>query len=234
MIRYVYVIVNRINGKMYIGSTRGLKPRLAAHFYVARKKKSFSKFSNAIRKYGSQNFEMKVLESFDCGAREIRERESFFINFFQTCKQGYNTSSDTFAGLYDISEETRKKLSQSSLKNWQSSEFRGKVSLGHKNSKPRKYPAQRNDSHLKESRAVLLASRNKSPEHIQKVSLALKGRKRAVPNPTRKLYLDVVSGEIKTKSEWLVVLGVSNPTFYKFVLRNDGKFKNGIHLKESL
>ncbi len=64
MIEYktiLYMATNIVNGKRYIGITRcGLKTRRQRHFTTARSGRG-SVFGAAIRKYGKDNFEFRVL-----------------------------------------------------------------------------------------------------------------------------------------------------------------------------
>lgn len=61
----VYMAVNRINGKRYIGVTsKTLEQRCYGHFWAA-KNGSKMVFASAIRKYGPDAFEFSVLETFD-------------------------------------------------------------------------------------------------------------------------------------------------------------------------
>lgn len=65
----IYKIVNIINGKFYIGSTRRLTARRAEHKYRRRHYIENSIIRNAILKYGEENFVFEVIE------------ELFFGNF---------------------------------------------------------------------------------------------------------------------------------------------------------
>ena len=81
----VYLIVNMINGKMYVGQTiRPLNVRFNKHCYAD------SLLGRAIRKYGKENFCYNVLKT--CSSKkELDKWERFFIAFIH-CKtpNGYN------------------------------------------------------------------------------------------------------------------------------------------------
>lgn len=81
----VYLIVNLINGKMYVGQTiQTLSVRFNKHCYAD------SLLGRAIRKYGKENFRYGVLKT--CTSKlEMDEWEKFFISFIR-CKapNGYN------------------------------------------------------------------------------------------------------------------------------------------------
>ena len=70
---YIYSIVNRINGKTYYGKTRRpIERRFSAHIRAARKGKNTA-LKCAIRKYGVQNFMIKMLCY--CRSNETASRE---------------------------------------------------------------------------------------------------------------------------------------------------------------
>ena len=63
----VYVIVNQINGKMYVGSTeRELKIRWQKHL-VKTNEGSLCTLHKAIRKYGRDNFDIRMIEEYSSG-----------------------------------------------------------------------------------------------------------------------------------------------------------------------
>lgn len=84
----VYKITNLINGKSYIGQTvKSLKDRWIAH---CTPKSGCLYLSNAIKKYGAEAFEIKVLAR--CNSlEEMNHREAYYINIFNTLvPNGYN------------------------------------------------------------------------------------------------------------------------------------------------
>jgi len=87
----IYVIINKINGKKYIGSTtRGIKQRWKEHKKDARKKQIMS-ISKAIAKYGHDNFDIKVI--MECwNLDHMNSYEKFFIKEFDSMnyEKGYN------------------------------------------------------------------------------------------------------------------------------------------------
>jgi group I intron endonuclease len=84
----IYKIVNKENGKIYIGSTRRLAERKTEHFSKFKKNKGNSIIRNAILKYGIDNFEFVVIEVFhfwvDAKISYIDEmltsREQYFVD----------------------------------------------------------------------------------------------------------------------------------------------------------
>ena len=121
----VYAHKNKINKKIYIGIT-GQKPE--RRWRNGQGYKTSTYFYNAIQKYGWDNFEHIILQ-FNLTQQEAEEKEKYYI-------QKYNTLNDTYG--YNIkkggklnqglSKQGRKKISQSSKKNWQNPEFKQKQS----------------------------------------------------------------------------------------------------------
>jgi hypothetical protein len=129
----VYMIRNRINGKMYIGSAVDLRVRWSLHKWELRHHKHNNPyFQNAWDKSGEQNFEFKVLEEVDPVNEKLIEREQYYLDLFKSYlpENGYNirTVVDRNLGLHHskeskrkiglgnkgkfVSEETRKKQSE--------------------------------------------------------------------------------------------------------------------------
>ena len=106
----IYKIINKINGKIYVGkTTTSIKQRMASH------KRADTVIGKAIRKHGWENFSVEVLEECDTN-EQINEREKFWIVTLN-CKtpNGYNRSDggDGATGC-SCSDETRAKLSAAS------------------------------------------------------------------------------------------------------------------------
>ena len=82
----IYRVINKINGKIYIGQTvSSLEHRISQHF--CEKNKSY--FHNALRKYGKENFQWKILEHCD-SKEELDEMEFHYIKQYDTFNNGYN------------------------------------------------------------------------------------------------------------------------------------------------
>jgi group I intron endonuclease len=108
----IYKITNSVNGKEYVGCTiYDIKKRIDEHFYRCLKTDCSTKFCNSVRKYGTENFEVNLIE--ECDLSVIYEREKFYIEKYNTYYCGLNT---TFGGEgclgYKHSEEIKKKISK--------------------------------------------------------------------------------------------------------------------------
>ena len=108
---YIYQATNKINGKKYIGQTTydKLRKRITTHIWYAKHKESNLPFSNAIRKYGKENFDWTILEECDPSVRG--EREIFWI---EKVKPEYNSTKGGDGGTLGrpCSEKTKKLISQ--------------------------------------------------------------------------------------------------------------------------
>lgn len=103
----IYKIENIINEKCYIGQTiQNLDKRKSQHICNANKGYNFT-ICNAIRKYGKENFNWTIIK--ECNNRkELDEKEKYYIEFFNSYKQGYNmTLGGDFNPMFD--EEIKKR-----------------------------------------------------------------------------------------------------------------------------
>jgi group I intron endonuclease len=99
-------------GKKYIGQTiQKLQYRINDHF--CRSSNSQYKFHRAIRKYGKINFIYGIVE--ECDFSIINEREMYWVNFYDTFKNGYNSDTGGLNGRL-LSEQTKSILRQKNLK----------------------------------------------------------------------------------------------------------------------
>lgn len=97
---YIYLLKNKITNKSYVGQTIHLEDRIKDHFRYAYRvygishhKRRFDKpLYHSIRKHGKSDFEWYILEI--CGVEELDEKETFWINHFNTkVPFGYNLSN---------------------------------------------------------------------------------------------------------------------------------------------
>ena len=102
----VYKIINLINGKIYIGSSKSLRNRLWEHRAKLRHNKHHNDhLQNAWNKYREDNFDYCILET--CSEEQQYDREQFYINSFHP---EYNIAEEVILPSY--SEESRKKHSE--------------------------------------------------------------------------------------------------------------------------
>jgi group I intron endonuclease len=109
----IYVIQNRVNGKIYIGSSKNLRSRLIAHHNALVKGvHANSLLQNAWNKYGKEEFRVSVVEVVE-STDDLLPREQFWIDIespFQL--RGYNIlpTAGNNAG-YSHTDATKAKIS---------------------------------------------------------------------------------------------------------------------------
>jgi len=105
---YLYIIVNRVNGKKYVGITNNLQQRRREHYSGNGSKIIWQ----AIQKYGANNLVMCARYAAD--ELWIKEMEQTLIRVLNTrSPNGYNLTDGGEGSLgWKPSEETRKKMSE--------------------------------------------------------------------------------------------------------------------------
>lgn len=90
----IYMVINLINNKKYIGQSKNIKKRFQSHHLVDYKNPNScvynTKFYQAIRKYGIENFQVEVLQL--CDEKDLDDLEIYYIKKFDTFKNGYNST----------------------------------------------------------------------------------------------------------------------------------------------
>lgn len=112
----IYGIRNKINHKIYIGKSKNIRRRLTAHKYSLinpiRSKKLTNRYLYAsVQKYGWDNFETLVLETFESlDENIIKKRELYWMEHYKSTQRlyGYNLRMDSSTKM--IVHESTKKL----------------------------------------------------------------------------------------------------------------------------
>lgn len=91
----IYRIINKVNDKMYIGSSYNLEKRLASHISMLINNKHHSiHLQNAYNKYGDDNFDFEVLE--ECEREFLLDREQYYLNLYLEADKYVTGESMTF------------------------------------------------------------------------------------------------------------------------------------------
>ena len=118
----IYSILNESNNLIYIGSTNNLTHRKNQHFSLLDLKKHFNKkLQNAWLKYGRENFSFNIIE--ECSLEKLKEKEQFWINFYQSFEQDFGYNLVKMADRNIVSEQTKEKISKSHKKYWKNKKF---------------------------------------------------------------------------------------------------------------
>lgn len=122
MYGYIYRVVNRLDGKCYIGQTiTPVKSRIKQHLLKVNKEIR-SPFHNAIFEFGKENFDVYVIATISGkNSKELRDLlkqlENYYIDLFKSnsTEFGYNiTMNKKF--IMNMSEKTERKKTHKKYK----------------------------------------------------------------------------------------------------------------------
>jgi len=83
---FIYKITNDINDKVYIGmTTRDVTIRWKEHL-----RRSSQLIDSTIQELGKEHFSIETIE--ECSDEEVDDREIYWINFYDSFKNGYNVT----------------------------------------------------------------------------------------------------------------------------------------------
>ncbi len=120
----IYSIKNRINNKIYIGSSDDIKNRWRNHKILLENNNHHSiHLQNAWQKYGEHAFLFEIIENIN-DKQQLLIREQHYLDFYRSYEpeNGYNISKFSFSPMKgrNHTEETKKHLSinNSGDKHW--------------------------------------------------------------------------------------------------------------------
>lgn len=179
---YIYLIVNKVNGKTYVGQRKSSK-----EYYEDKYMGSGTYLANAKQKYGIENFE-KFLIQYCYSKEETDKAEKFWIAEYRSRGKaeyniadggygstGFHHTEETKRKISEVhkgrhhSEETKRKLSDANKGRHRSEETKRKLSEVHKGNRPSEETRQK----MSETRK----GKHKSEEWRRKISEAQKGKK---------------------------------------------------------
>lgn len=92
----IYVFKNKLNGKCYVGQTVNPEKRYKAHLKAAQNGSQLH-FPRALRKYGIDNFDYKVVWGqympIEYAKDNLNYWEKYYINVFDSYNNGYNMTA---------------------------------------------------------------------------------------------------------------------------------------------
>lgn len=135
----IYVIRNKQNGKLYVGSSKNIRSRVNSHYSALRRGAHCNRhLQGAWNESDEQSFIDEILE--ECPESELLQREQYWITKLDVTNPsiGYNLSSDTTAPTRGLifSAETRAKISKANKGKKRTPEFSLKMSAIHKGHVP--------------------------------------------------------------------------------------------------
>ena len=92
----IYQIINLVNGKRYIGSSKDLYYRLSKHIWdLNRNSHVNNHLQNSWSKYGKDSFEVTILDTITETTKEQLDRhlmvlEKTYIEYYDSFNNGYN------------------------------------------------------------------------------------------------------------------------------------------------
>src|SRR3989304_4120550 len=187
-----YMILNRINGKKYIGSSKDVYNRWNQHLTELRKGKHTKHIQAAYYKYGEESFVFMVIEIIKY-LDQLTTREQYWKDFYKSYDRIYGYDICRYASStlgYKHTEETRKRMSLIHIGKHPSEETKAKIGLANKG----KHILS---EELKRKLSLANKGKHLSKEHKEKISLALKGK--PLSEETKKKMS--LSGKGKPKSE---------------------------------
>lgn len=133
----IYKITNLINGKVYVGQSINIMKRWVDHIRILNNNKSkCTLLQRAWNKYGQDNFSFEIIEL--CSEDMLDEIETKYIEFYDSCNNGYNIESGGNKNK-SLSEETKKKIRDAHRGKCMSEETRKKMSEAKKGEKNSMY-----------------------------------------------------------------------------------------------
>jgi len=131
----IYKILNKVNGKFYIGSAKNFNKRWWVHRSLLRANKHHCEHLQAAwNKYWEQSFEFVILEC--CEIKDLTEREQHWLNKTRCFKRNFGYNACAVAGNtigYKHTEEFKAWQAERVTGNKHSLETRAKMSASHKN-----------------------------------------------------------------------------------------------------
>jgi group I intron endonuclease len=128
----IYCIKNTVNNKCYIGKSVNIYERIRQHINKLNKRSKDENryFINSWHKYGRESFEYFVLEYCDKDNDLLKEKEMYYMKFYNTIDRnlGYNLRMDSATSII-INAETRLKLSIAHKKRFSKPEEREKARI---------------------------------------------------------------------------------------------------------
>jgi len=127
----IYCLRNIEDGKVYIGSSINIERRKRGHLsYLRSNNHSNAHLQLAFNSYGINSFEFSILENVD--VTELIAREQYWIDYFNSSNREFGYNICPRADHHTVSNETKRKISLSSMGKIMSEESNKKHSITNK------------------------------------------------------------------------------------------------------
>jgi group I intron endonuclease len=168
----IYLVVNKINNKVYVGSSNNIQQRWEQHRQMLNseiRNHHSDHLKLAWKKYGPENFEFKVLLALQ-NEKYLFFYEQFWINIFSSLNSKFGYNSREAGPKGKLSRETRQKIR--------------KARLG-------KHHTEKTIQLISKNRKGKGAGRHLSEENRQKIKLANSGENNYRTNFTWKIINEI-------------------------------------------
>lgn len=187
----IYKIINKVNGKIYIGQTMQKGGFDARYKRNLRKETDNDHLRKSIDKYGIDNFE--IIKEFDIAYSkdELNEKEKYWIKIYNSTNEdyGYNKRHGGDGGRH--TDETKKKIGEANKGRVKNAEERERISKNRKGkSKGKDHPNYGKELSIEAKQKISKANKGrfsgekhpnygkKTPQHIKDIiSKKNKGKK---------------------------------------------------------
>jgi len=130
----IYAIINRVDGKRYIGSAACLKTRISYHRSMLRNDRhDNSHLQRAWNRYGENNFSFFIIQF--CAIADLIEKEAWWMWLTCACDRRLGYNLDRIATHKLHCEETKRKISAAHIGKKATPEARAKMSAFQKGRK---------------------------------------------------------------------------------------------------
>jgi group I intron endonuclease len=156
----IYMILNKVNYKCYIGSSNDIRLRIHRHIKSLNNQTHYNTYlQRSWKKYTGRNFDFIILE--ECSEIDLILNEQYWMDYYQSINRrfGYNIE---LANRTVMSEETKQKISESNIGRIFSEETKEKMRKNHADFSGEKHP---------------LYNKKHSPETIELLRKKHRGKK---------------------------------------------------------
>lgn len=200
----IYCILNKFNGKRYIGLAKNIKNRWSNHRMKLRKNSHSNLYlQRAYNKYGEDAFEYSIIQ--ECKEGFLKDMEIYWIAYYNSFiddKCGYNLTRGG-DGLFSCSEEIKDTMSKSmsgennpffgKVHTDESKKFMSDSKIGDKNP----FFGQKHTDEYKEKMAKLSSERECTEETRKKIGDGNRGK--VLTEETKSLMSESRMGRIVTE-----------------------------------
>lgn len=171
----IYLIINIINNKKYVGSSNDIYHRFVKHRSALKRNTHRNLYlQNAWNKYGENNFRFYIIEK--CNFSQLELKENCWINFFLSYKRDFGYNIQPRALNKQHSEETKIKIGKANKKAWKGRRPEQWIIDKMLKNKPLEM-SKETKAKISKNHAKFWKGKTFSKEHRQKLSLALTGKR---------------------------------------------------------